>query len=163
MKRLTLLLAAALLGALWLCSRVVGSKLGRVLVAIRDAESRVRFLGYDPARVRHLVFALSGLFAGAAGGLVALNDEIVTSATLGGAASASVLVMTYIGGVGTFWGPVLGAVLTLGAAAQAVMLVDGPARLRANAEPAELMRRTASMRATRESASGPWGNRSASG
>lgn len=99
----------------WLCALLMWlytrTPLGRLANAVRDNPERVGFLGYDPARVRHLVFALSGLFAGAAGGLVALNDEIVTSATMGAAASASVLVMTYIGGVGTFWGPVLGAVL----------------------------------------------------
>ena len=98
--------AAALL--MWLFTR---TPLGRLANAVRDNPERVAFLGYDPARVRLLVFALSGLFAGMAGGLVALNDEIATSTNMGSEASGSVLLMTFIGGIGIFWGPVLGAVL----------------------------------------------------
>jgi len=98
--------AAALL--MWLYTR---TPLGRLANAVRDNPERVGFLGYDPARIRWLVFALSGLFAGVAGGLAALNDEIVTSGNMGPDASTSVLLATFIGGVGTFWGPVVGAVL----------------------------------------------------
>lgn len=98
--------ACALL--MWLFTR---TPLGRLANAVRDNPERVGFLGYDPARVRLLVFALSGLFAGAAGGLSAINDEIATAANMGPDASGAVLLMTFIGGVGTFWGPVLGAVL----------------------------------------------------
>ncbi len=97
---------AALL--MWLYTR---TPLGRLANAVRDNPERVGFLGYDPARIRLLVFSLSGLFAGVAGGLAALNDEIVTSGNMSPEASAAVLVMTFIGGVGTFWGPVVGAVL----------------------------------------------------
>jgi branched-chain amino acid transport system permease protein len=85
--------------------------LGRLANAVRDNPERVGFLGYDPARIRLLVFTFSGLFAGLAGGLAALNDEIVTAGNMSGEASSAVLVMTFIGGVGTFWGPVIGAVL----------------------------------------------------
>ena len=97
---------AALL--MWLYTR---TPLGRLANAVRDNPERVGFLGYDPARIRWLVFALSGLFAGIAGGLAALNDEIVTSGNMGPDASTTVLLATFIGGVGTFWGPVVGAVL----------------------------------------------------
>lgn len=97
---------AALL--MWLYTR---TPLGRLANAVRDNPERVGFIGYDPARVRMLVFMLSGLFAGIAGGLAVINDEIVTSHNIGPGASESVLVMTFIGGIGTFWGPVLGAVL----------------------------------------------------
>ena len=85
--------------------------LGRLANAVRDNPERVGFIGYDPARIRLLVFIGSGVFAGVAGGLSALNDEIITSGNMNPDVSASVLVMTFIGGVGTFWGPVLGAVL----------------------------------------------------
>lgn len=98
--------AAALL--MWLYTR---TPLGRLANAVRDNPERVGFLGYDPARIRLLVFALSGLFAGIAGGLAALNDEIVTSGIMSPEASSGVLLMAFIGGVGTFWGPVVGAVL----------------------------------------------------
>ena len=93
---------------MWLYTR---TPLGRLANAVRDNAERVDFLGYDPARIRWRVFALSGLFAGVAGGLAALNDEIVTAGTMGPEASSAVLLMTFIGGIGTFWGPVLGAVL----------------------------------------------------
>ena len=56
-------------------------------------------------------FALSGFFAGIAGGLYALTYEIVTFDTVAGGMSANALLMTFIGGVGTFFGPVLGAIL----------------------------------------------------
>ncbi len=91
--------------------RYTGTPLGRLANAVRDNAERVGFIGYDPARVRFLVFALSGLFAGVAGGLQALNDEIVTSGSISSEASGAVLLMTFVGGVGTFWGPVLGAIL----------------------------------------------------
>ena len=85
--------------------------LGRLANAVRDNAERVDFLGYDPARIRWRVFALSGLFAGVAGGMAAFNDELTTSGVMSAEASGAVLLMTFIGGVGTFWGPVIGAVL----------------------------------------------------
>ncbi len=99
------LLAAALM---WGVTR---TPLGRLANAVRDNPLRVDFLGYDPARIRFLTFLLAGLFAGVAGGMQALNDEIMTVSNIGSAASGAVLLMTYIGGVGTFSGPVIGAVL----------------------------------------------------
>ncbi len=91
--------------------RYTRTPLGRLANAVRDNAERVGFIGYDPARVRFLVFILSGLFAGVAGGLQALNDELVTSTNISSEASGAVLLMTFIGGIGTFWGPVLGAIL----------------------------------------------------
>ena len=99
----------------WVCALLMwaytSTPLGRLANAVRDNPERVGFLGYDPARIRRLVFALSGLFAGVAGGLAALNDEIVTAGGMSADASGQVLLMTFIGGIGTFWGPVAGAVL----------------------------------------------------
>ena len=100
----------ALVSAL-LMYRFTQTPLGRLANAVRDNAERVGFLGYDPAKVRFLTYCASGLFAGVAGGLQAINDEIMTSANIGSEASGAVLFMTYIGGVGTFWGPVVGAVL----------------------------------------------------
>ncbi len=85
--------------------------LGRMANACRDNFERAQFVGYDPSVVRFFQFALSGFFAGIAGGLYALTYEIVTFDTVAGAMSANALLMTYIGGVGAFAGPVLGAVL----------------------------------------------------
>jgi branched-chain amino acid transport system permease protein len=100
----------ALLAA-WLMYRFTLTPLGRLANAVRDNAERVGFLGYSPATVRYLVYVLAGLFAGLAGGMQAINDEIMTSANIGSNAAGAVLLMTFIGGVGTFWGPVLGAVL----------------------------------------------------
>ena len=91
--------------------RYTATPLGRLANAVRDNPERVGFIGYNPASVRFVVFALAGLFAGVAGGLQALNDEIVTSSNISSEASGAVLLMTFIGGIGTFWGPVLGAIL----------------------------------------------------
>ena len=105
------LIAAWAFGCAFLMWRYTGTPLGRLANAVRDNPERVGFIGYNPATVRYLVFMLSGLFAGVAGGLQALNDEIVTSSNIASEASGAVLLMTFIGGVGTFWGPVLGAIL----------------------------------------------------
>jgi branched-chain amino acid transport system permease protein len=105
------LIAIWAFGCAFLMWRYTATPLGRLANAVRDNAERVGFIGYNPASVRYLVFMLSGLFAGVAGGLQALNDEIVTSANISSEASGGVLLMTFIGGVGTFWGPVLGAIL----------------------------------------------------
>ena len=104
-------IAAWTLSCAFLMWRYTGTPLGRLANAVRDNPERVGFVGYDPARIRFLVFALSGLFAGIAGGLQALDDEIIGISSLSSGASGFVLLMTFIGGIGTFWGPVLGAIL----------------------------------------------------
>lgn len=85
--------------------------LGRMANAVRDNPVRVQFVGYNPERVRFLMFMLSGGFAGLAGGMSAVNFEIFTPESLGLAASGLVLIMAYIGGIRYFWGPILGAVV----------------------------------------------------
>jgi branched-chain amino acid transport system permease protein len=87
--------------------------LGRMANACRDNYERAQFVGYDPRIVRFLQFSLSGFFAGIAGALYALTYEIVTYDAVAAPLSANALLMTYIGGVGTFGGPVLGAVLVI--------------------------------------------------
>ncbi len=85
--------------------------LGRLANAVRDNPERAPFVGYDTHRVRTLQYTLASFFAGIAGGLFAINYELVTAETVGQIPSANVLMMTYIGGVGHFFGPILGAVL----------------------------------------------------
>jgi branched-chain amino acid transport system permease protein len=85
--------------------------LGRMANAVRDNAERVKFVGYSPNRVRYLVFCLASFFAGIAGALSTINYEIVTAENLGVAASGSVLIMAFIGGVGHFYGPIIGAAL----------------------------------------------------
>ena len=85
--------------------------LGRMANAVRDNAERAQFVGYNPQRVRFLMLTLAGGFAGVAGGLSAINYEIVTAETLGAHNSALVLLMAFIGGIGQFYGPIIGAVL----------------------------------------------------
>ena len=84
---------------------------GRMCNAVRDNPERAQFVGYNPYIVRFLAFSLSGLFAGIAGGLAAINFELVNASVVGAAQSGTVLLAAYIGGVGNFIGPVIGAVL----------------------------------------------------
>ena len=85
--------------------------LGRMANACRDNHERAQFVGYDPRIVRFLQFALSGFYAGIAGGLFAITYEIVTFDAVAAPLAANALLMAYIGGATTFFGPVLGAVL----------------------------------------------------
>src|SRR6476469_4170417 len=84
--------------------------LGRMCNAVRDNPERVQFVGYDPHVVRYLAFCFAGFFAGIAGALAAINFEIANSAYLGAVQSGAVLFATYIGGVGFFIGPIIGAI-----------------------------------------------------
>jgi branched-chain amino acid transport system permease protein len=84
---------------------------GRMANAVRDNPERAEFVGYSQRRVRYISFCAAGLFAGVAGGLFALNYEILTAENMGLNASGAVLLMTYIGGIGAFVGPVFGAII----------------------------------------------------
>jgi branched-chain amino acid transport system permease protein len=85
--------------------------LGRMLNAVRDNPERVAFIGYSTRRVRYLAFMASGLFMGIAGGLSALNFEIVTAEVVGATRSGAYLLFTFLGGSLFFFGPIIGAVL----------------------------------------------------
>jgi branched-chain amino acid transport system permease protein len=85
--------------------------LGRMANAVRDNPERAKFVGYNPTRVRFLVLCVASFFAGIAGGLGTINYEIVTAENVGVVASGNVLVMAFVGGVGHFFGPIIGAVL----------------------------------------------------
>jgi hypothetical protein len=100
---------ASLLGAYWLCTRVTRSKLGRVLVAVRDAESRVRFLGYDTTRIKLFVFVLSAVLAGLAGALYVPQVGIINPGEFSPGNSIEAVVWVAVGGRGTLVGAVLGA------------------------------------------------------
>jgi branched-chain amino acid transport system permease protein len=85
--------------------------LGRLLNAVRDNPERVQFIGYSTQRVRWIAFMISGFFAGVAGGLAAINFEIVTAEVVGPARSGAYLLFTFLGGTSVFFGPVIGGVL----------------------------------------------------
>ena len=90
---------------------VTRTPLGRMLNAVRDNPERVEFIGYDTRKVRFFTFMISGFFAGIAGGLGALNFEIVTAEVVGAARSGAYLLFVFLGGATFFFGPIIGAVL----------------------------------------------------
>jgi branched-chain amino acid transport system permease protein len=105
------LVAVWMLVSLALMRAFTRTPVGRLCNAVRDNPERVQFLGYDPSRIRLIAFAGSSFFAGVAGGLFAVNYELMAINSLGAERSALVLLMAYIGGIGSFLGPILGAVL----------------------------------------------------
>jgi branched-chain amino acid transport system permease protein len=105
------LIAAWCLVCMILMFALTQTPLGRMANAVRDNPERARFVGYDPTRVRYLMLCLAAFFAGVAGALGIINYEIVTAENVGVVASGNVLIMAFIGGVGYFFGPVIGAVL----------------------------------------------------
>ena len=84
---------------------------GRICNAVRENPERAEFLGYNTQRVRFIVFCVAAMFAGLAGGLHAINYEIVAADAVGATRSGSVLLMVYIGGESSFIGAILGAIV----------------------------------------------------
>lgn len=86
--------------------------LGRMLNAVRDNPERAQFVGYDTQLVRWYSFIIAGFFAGVGGALGTINFEIFNAAdSLSGMRSGAYLLFTFLGGVGFFFGPMIGAVL----------------------------------------------------
>lgn len=83
---------------------------GRMANAVRDNPERAEFLGYSARWVRYYSFVASGFFAGVAGALFAINYEILTEENLNTASSGVILLVTFLGGVGFFFGPIIGAI-----------------------------------------------------
>ncbi|NBE92869.1 urea ABC transporter permease subunit UrtC [Nonomuraea sp. KC401] len=111
-QRALYLVVASALGVLYLATRqLVNSRYGRLLVAIRDGEDRVRFLGYDPALVKTVTFALSAGMAGLAGALFVPVVGIISPALLGVVPSLELVVAVAVGGRHALAGAVLGAVV----------------------------------------------------
>jgi branched-chain amino acid transport system permease protein len=94
--------------------RIVNSPPGRVFVALRENESRVQMIGYNPAAYRALAFATSATIAGLAGGIYSLWTMSATPTMTGSVLTMDALIMTILGGIGTLIGPMLGAALMEG-------------------------------------------------
>jgi urea transport system permease protein len=111
--RLSLYLATVLaLGLTYLlCRYITRSKLGRVLLALRDAESRVRFLGYSVTRAKLFVFTVSAVLAGIAGALYVPQVGIINPSEFSPGNSIEVAIWVSVGGRGTLVGAIVGAVL----------------------------------------------------
>jgi urea transport system permease protein len=111
-KRILYFVVAIVLGVLYLLARqLVKSRFGRLLVAVRDGEDRVRFLGYNPATVKTITFAVSAAMAGIAGALYVPVVGIISPSLLGVVPSIELVVAVAIGGRFALGGAVLGGVL----------------------------------------------------
>lgn len=88
--------------------------LGRMLNAVRDNPERVGFIGYDAQWVRYLALIGSAFFAGISGALGAINFEIVSAENVSAVRSGMILLFVFIGGIGYFFGPLLGAIVGVG-------------------------------------------------
>jgi urea transport system permease protein len=107
---LYMIAAVVLLLALAIARQLMHSRLGDLLVAVRDQEERVRFLGYDPATVKTVIYVIAAVLAGVAGALFVPLVGIISPADVGVIPSIAFLIGVAIGGRATLLGPVLGAV-----------------------------------------------------
>jgi urea transport system permease protein len=108
-RALYVVTALALVGAYLLCRWITLTRAGKVLVAIRDSETRVLFSGYSPAAYKLFVFVVSAALAGVAGALYAPQVGIITPAKIGVLPSIEMVVWVAAGGRGTLYGAVIGA------------------------------------------------------
>ncbi len=106
--------ALALAVSLVVTSGIVRSKFGKVLVALRDAESRTRFLGYRVEHMKLFAFTVSAMMAGVAGALYVPQVGIINPGEFAPANSIEVVIWTAVGGRGTLIGPIVGAILVNG-------------------------------------------------
>ena len=107
-----LVISALVLSAQFLLARfVVGSRFGKVLIAVRDAEARTRFLGYRPESYKLVVWVLSAVMAGLGGALYVPQVGIINPSEFAPANSIEAVIWVAVGGRGTLTGGILGAVL----------------------------------------------------
>jgi len=105
-------LALAFAAVMYLITqRLVDSPVGRVFIALRENESRVQMIGYNPRLYRSLAFVSAALIAGLAGAWYALWTMSATPTMTGLGMTVNALIMTILGGTGTLYGPMLGAAL----------------------------------------------------
>jgi branched-chain amino acid transport system permease protein len=106
----SLILVAA---CLWTLRRIVGSPFGRMLATIRENAERAEFIGVDVRRYELAAFVVAGIFAGLAGGLFGIFNRGVFPDFAYWTKSSEVLIMTLLGGMGTFYGPSVGALVLI--------------------------------------------------
>ncbi|WP_266080211.1 ABC transporter permease [Haladaptatus caseinilyticus] len=100
---------AAVIGSYLLARRMMNAPFGSVLQGIRESEERASFIGYDVTAYKRKAFVVSGGLAGLAGGLSAIHTGGVSPSVLAWIKSGEVIVMTILGGMGTLYGPMIGA------------------------------------------------------
>jgi len=102
---------AVFLASVLVAFRIVNSPFGRVLKALKENEDRARSIGYNTAAFKTVAFMISAFFASLAGGLYAVHSNFVPMDTLSISTSADVVIMALLGGIGTLYGPIMGAML----------------------------------------------------
>ncbi len=112
---LFVLTGLVLIGFYLMARVIVTSKYGRVLQAIRDAESRVMFTGYDPNAYKLSIWTLSAVMCGVAGALYVPQVGIINPSEMSAAASIEIAIWTAVGGRATLIGPIIGAFFVNGA------------------------------------------------
>jgi branched-chain amino acid transport system permease protein len=107
------LVAVLFLAGVFFVHRIVHSPFGQVVKAVRDNEPRTISLGYKPANYKWLVFILAAFLAGIAGAAKAMVMGIVTLSDVGASNSGLVVLMVLLGGIGTIFGPIVGAMIVV--------------------------------------------------
>ncbi len=111
-QRIFYILTIIFLGLIYyLCRWLTSGRFGRLLIAIRDDETRVRFSGYDPTGYKVLVFAISGAIAGIAGALYTVQTGIITPNVMQVAFSIEMVIWVAVGGRATLIGAIIGTLL----------------------------------------------------
>ena len=106
------MLSALALGLCFVIARqIVNSKFGKIIIGIRDAESRVRFLGYRVEHYKLFIFVVSAIMAGVAGALYVPQVGIINPSEFAPSNSIEAVIWTAFGGRGTLWGAALGALV----------------------------------------------------
>ena len=101
--------AAILILGFWLSMKIFRSPFGMKLVAIKSNQTRMEFTGFSPRPYLLTAFVISGVYAGLAGSLMAIVDPLAGAERMQWTASGEVVLMTILGGMGTLFGPILGA------------------------------------------------------
>ncbi len=104
---------ACLLGGIYLIWRIVNSRFGMVVQGLRSNEARMQAIGFPPNRYRLVCFVIAGTMCGLAGALLANNTDFVSPAVMYWTRSGDLMVMVILGGMGTLFGPVIGAIVFL--------------------------------------------------
>jgi branched-chain amino acid transport system permease protein len=102
-----------LFGGLYLVWRIVNSRFGLVVQGLRSNEARMQAIGFPATRYRLVCFVISGTLCGLAGALLANNTDFVSPAVMYWTRSGDLMVMVILGGMGTLFGPVVGAIVYL--------------------------------------------------
>jgi branched-chain amino acid transport system permease protein len=107
-------LLVVVVGSYLLARRIMRAPFGSVLQSIRESERRTEFVGYDVTAYKRRAFVVSGALAGLSGGLFAVHNAYVAPSLLHWINSGEVIVMTVLGGMGTLYGPMVGAGVYIG-------------------------------------------------